>query len=383
MRDVDAEIGQRFGELAGAELPAPPAHAVVSRGRQRRRRQRITACCLAAAVLAGAGSAAAYARSAVAGKPAPRPATRIKDQHPALLPPAGSGQLLLGEDVNGFVMARIGSTGHPVPVPGLRPVGGEYSLIATDPAGGWVVSYADDGSSDGATGQRVGLATVSASGFFRKFGPVLQAGELTSIAVRPGGAVVAIALTRVEMSRSPGPARIELIPLPGSNAAGRTWTLSSAASTMAESLSWAADGTRLTYIPGSDETGGGFAGTGAVTLNTTRSGSIAPAGSGWPQPATKAPGTCLLDAGAWAGDRYLALENCFGGTGEVLRAVNFKDGAPAGSAAQASAYYGCSTAVLDPGAGGQTLISGCGLDIGSPAGVSVLPGNLNGAAWAG
>jgi hypothetical protein len=63
-------VGRLFGELAGADLPVPPAGAVIARGRQRRRRARVRAVLAVAAatalVVAGASQlAGARTRSPV------------------------------------------------------------------------------------------------------------------------------------------------------------------------------------------------------------------------------------------------------------------------------------------------------------------------------
>jgi hypothetical protein len=72
MRDLDSLIGRQFQQLAGEELAAPPAEAVVRRGRQRRRRARGRAMAIAAAVVAiTAITATQLAASPVARRPAP------------------------------------------------------------------------------------------------------------------------------------------------------------------------------------------------------------------------------------------------------------------------------------------------------------------------
>jgi hypothetical protein len=394
MPDNDT-LGQLFGELAAAELPVPAPAGVVARGRQRRRQQRIMASVTVLALIAAGGSAVAYARGLAghrAGGTEAGPASPgghrkpVGQRGPAVLPPPGKGLLVLGLGTGGgFAMARIGSTAA-VPVPGLRAVVANQSLVATNPAGGWVVTVGVGKSQLNMQAER--LATVSPQGVIHKFGPVFSRQRpVTSIAVRPDGAAVAVAVTRLSSRGNLGSAAqidVLLMPgwMPGAGLASRTWTLASASMTLVEDLSWAPGGTRLTYIPGSDATGGGFSGTGPVTLDTSAAGNTAGVISHWPADSTKTG--CALDAGAWAGNEYLALETC-DKTGTIIVPANVDTGPVPGTLGiRVTGPAGCGGPALDPiSTGGQILISYCGLFLDNHDHVSSLPAPLSGAAWAG
>jgi hypothetical protein len=151
----------------------------------------------------------------------------------------------------------------------------------------------------------------------------------------------------------------------------RTWTLGRPAATQAQSLSWQ-DSDRLTYIPGSDATGGGLAGSGAVTLNVTAPGATASASSAWPT-FTKARGSCNLVTGAWVRARYLALEYC-ASAGNVLVYTNPVTGQQLSSRVGLHGF-GCPSSQLNPAPSGQeVLVPSCGLQ--------PLPaGSQDRAAW--
>jgi hypothetical protein len=373
-------IEELFGELSASDVPVPAPAAVVARGRQRRLRARVTASVSALAVLVLAGSAAASLQHA-AGHGRTSPVSGSASS----LPPAGTGPLLLGLNrSNQFVMARLGSTAAPVRVRRLRPASAHQSLIATDPAGGWVISYAT-GASNSFGGQPARLATVSITGAIRPFGPSFSNKlALDAIAVRPDGSAVAVALQHIPAR----PAQIELVPMPGHSASIRTWTLGSQYATIAKSLSWAPDGASLSYIPGNDATGGGFAPAGAAVLNTQVNSNVAPGTSFWPV-FTKAAGSCQLDAGAWVGGsatspggagRYLALQQC--GSSEQLGLTNIKTGAAIGTTVTVPGVGCPAGGPLDPD-GGDVLIMWCGVFLDSHNHITLVPGSLSEAAWAG
>jgi hypothetical protein len=388
-------IERLFDDLNATELPVPGPGRVVARGRQRRLRARMIAAAGAVAVIALAGSAIAIAgRAAPAVSPAIGPGHRTHS-----LPPAGSGPLLLSQfEVSGpsqtywkLVMTRLGSTAAPATVSGLPTWADAQTVIATNPAGGWVISYATARpNSIGAEPER--LATVSIAGVVRPFGPAFGARlRITALAVRPDGSAVAVAITHPRASVSaPGrPAQIELVPLPGQPGAVRAWTLASSLTTIVRSLSWAPDGARLSYLPGSDETGGGFAAVGVVTFDTAANGTVAPAASSWPR--FRKGRTCSVMAGAWqlGTGTYLAVEQC-GGTGIVVVAANYVTGAlrrPAATLPDGmTTYYGCGQTQLDSApSGSEALISGCqGLYVYSNGHVARVPGPAVGVtAWAG
>ena len=351
-------------EQIAADLSCPvgSVKAWLSRGRaalaavmtepgipQRQARARLGAAVSALAVVALVGSAVAIVQHTVGRSThtVVGPAVSSNSPHSkgslshALLPPPGNGPLVLTQqhvsapslaDVE-LMMARIGGTTKAEPLPGLPSWAAGQSVIATNPAGGWVISYAT-ALPDVVGGEPKRLATVSTSGTIRPFGPPFRRDvRITGLAVKPNGSAVAVAITHVRESftQPTVPAQIELIPLPGRSGTIRTWTLGSTLKTMARSLSWAPDGSQLSYIPGSDLTGGGFAPAGVVTLDTAAAGNVAPADSNWP-PYVK--GQCQIQAGAWQPDTgtYLALEQC--NSDVVVVVVDYSTGVQKGAAAQ-------------------------------------------------
>ena len=196
--------------------------------------------------------------------------------------PTGPGQLVLGTSGQGFAISRLGSKAKPIEVPGLAADRASGSLVVANPAGGWVVVYAT--APAGAGGQQpTRLATVSIAGVVRPFGESLgRQSAPTGLAVRPDGSAVAVAVP------SPtGTSRIDLVPLPGHAGAARSWIMprGPGATTLgveqvAVSLSFEPNGAALTYLPAA-ETGGGLTNDGAVTLDITAPGRIAPITSGW------------------------------------------------------------------------------------------------------
>jgi hypothetical protein len=373
-------MNELFGALAGEQVPVPAARGVVARGRQRRRRARIVAALSAVALIGAAASAASYAREAAShSRPAPATGHLTSKPRPVrreTLPPAGQGPLVLGlTESSQLLMTRIDSTVPPVTIPGFHNV----TAVASDPAGGWIVAYAT-GAQNGAP---VRLATVTVSGHVQPFGTEFSKGwTVTGLAARPGGASIAVALWHYTVNRMPG--QIRLVPLPGHPGSARTWTLSSPLMTQAQSLSWR-DATHLTYIPGSDETGGGFAPAGAVTLDIARPGSHAPATSLWPS-FNKQAGQCQLLSGTWLmhGSGYLALRACGGNATARLGLVSVTTGAAAGPTVPVPGF-GCPAGqplVPEPG-GGDVLISFCGVSVDSGGHVRAVPGVASDAAWAG
>jgi hypothetical protein len=393
--DKPDRLDRLFGELATTELPVPSPAGVVARGRQRRRNTRIMASVAGLAVVALAGSATAYVHHVSAHRAVAPQSHRSPHPAPsaATLPPAGSGPLVLGVDysgpVNKLVMIRIGKAAKPVSVPGLQPMTDAVPVIATNPAGGWIVSSA--AGTANAAGQRpTRLATVSTSGVIRLFGPAFgRQVRVTAIDVRPDGSAVAVAISHTlseaafNAHRARPAAQIELVPMPGYQAAIRTWTLGNNLATIAMSLSWKPDGTRLTYIPGSDATGGGFAPDGAITFSTLATSDLTPAVSGWPPPA-KGVGTCNLNAGAWDGssDNYLALKGC--DSREILGLANAATGSSHGPTVTVPGFGCPAGGPLDPQThGSDVLIMWCGVYLDSGNHIAIMPGSLDDAAWAG
>jgi hypothetical protein len=382
-------VDELFSQLAEAELPVPAEAGVIARGRRRRRNARLITAAAGVAIAALAVSTASIVQHVAAGRPTspatsrPAPDRSSSPEPPGrFVPPAGEGRLILGFTRGGkFVMARAGST-PTATLTGLTAVTSQQSQVTTDPAGGWVVTTSA-GPGNNITGQPERLALVSSSGHVVPFGPVFSKRQIvSSIAVRPDGSAVAVAFTSVTGASHCmcSAAQITLIPTPGHRAIIRTWTLASTSMTIAADLSWTPGGTGLTYLPGGDETGGGFSTSGPVSLSTAPAGSQAPAVTSWPVLRTKAG--CRINGGAWAAGQYLAVEACQGGTEELLP-VNAVTGAHEGAAVTVQGWA-CATPVFSTAAGGsQVLLSYCGPQTETDGRFRRMPGSLIVAAWAG
>jgi hypothetical protein len=387
------KVGQMFAGLAAERLPVPAAADVVARGRQRRRRARLTMAVSVAAAVALGLAGAGYARQLADNDarhipPVSKHSIRIYHITVEPLPGPGSGSLLLGLTANGSL--RFARLGHALsslePDPALSSGAGSMPHVATDPAGGWVVAAAA-GPAQGGGLSASRLSVVTRSGTVQAFGPVFGPHSvITGLAVNPAGSMVAVAVWRTvahydakHPQRGVRPGLIALVPLHGGGV--RTWTLGSPTATQAQSLSWQ-DGGRLTYIPGSDATGGGFAGSGAVTLDVTAPGGTAPAASAWPT-FTKAAGSCQLVAGAWIKARYLALEYC-ASAGNVLVYANPVTGQQL-SGRVGLHGFGCPSPQLSPAPSGrEVLVPSCGLQLYRPGRKIVQLGtSLSDAAFAG
>jgi hypothetical protein len=236
---------------------------------------------------------------------------------------------------------------------------------------------------------------VSPSGKVVPFGPGFgRYSVITGMVVNPDSASVAVAILRQDRHWNPRhpeqgrrPGVIVLVGLPGHPPNEGKWILDSSTATQADSLSWR-DDTHLTYIPGSDETGGGFAGRGAVTLDVAAASRVAPATSRWPVP-SKAPGSCNLVSGTWFEPpgghvaSYLALEACAAGGGDVLVQVNPVTGRQLSRRARVHGF-GCPSQPLDPQPGEAiVLVSFCGLQLYQPGSAVQQLHGLSDAAFAG
>jgi hypothetical protein len=394
-------VQELFAELRRADLPVPPSGRVAARGRQLRRRSRLQVCGAAVAVIAATGLVAhlVTASGGHGGRPvlglsqrptSPAPA-RTTSPGSTVLPPAGDGPLILGLDASDhFVMTRTGSGGRPVPVPGLPAVAGGPSDIATDPAGGWVVTYSANPNAPYGS-QTARLAVVTPDGRGHAFGSPFSGVTVTSVAVSPDGSRVAVALSRTPGAPlSASQATIEVLPTPGHAGGTRTWIIP-APLNYADNLSWAPDGRHLTYAVGVN-TGAGIGGY-PVTLDITAPGAVAPDQSGWPQAgkgATTAAGraACPPDVGAWLGTsgKFAALEECDGSQTEVVQPAHASDGAATGPASTIPGARpgSCAGGALDPApAGNPILITYCGVYLDDRGRISRLPGGLTAAALAG
>lgn len=382
MRDAQSPpdgVEQLFGALAAEPVPVPPIGRVLDRGLQRRRRSRIAAAMAVAAailacvpVIASLSHATSRARQTSA---ASHP--RGKSGHVSPATPAGRGALILGTNASRqLVMTRIGGTARAITIPRTWVI----AQVATDPGGGWVIAYYPGSATTPGTAS-THLATVSVSGRIRPSGLAVGKGwVVTGLAASPDGSAVAFAGWEITVNRLPG--EIGTVPLPGHGGSRRVWTLSSAQATQAWSLSWK-DDTHLTYLPGSDATGGGFAAQGAVTLDTARPGKFAPAVSRWPVFEKKA-GQCTLDSGTWlvSARTFLALTGCNGS--EYLGPANVTTGAAAGARVKVPGWGCANGQPLDPDPDGEhVLISFCGEYVDSGGHITAVPGIAQDAAWAG
>jgi hypothetical protein len=392
------KVERLFGTLAAAPLPAPSVSAVVTRGRQRRRHARIGASA-AAVVVIGAVTVGAYqvaslgARHGHGLRPASNsPSPALTGPRARVLPPAGSGPLILGVDANNrIVMARTGTTAAPVPVTSLPSAANFAWQIATSPAGGWVVTY-PTGAANPDLEQPSRLATVTPAGAVQPFGPAFGRNKsVISMAVSPDGSRLAIVVVTGSGSRDT--AAITVLPMPGFHSGTRTWTFPPGSyANWAKDLSWAPGGQDLTYAAGF-QTGAGIGGRPSM-LDTAAPGDVAPVESGWP-PYRKGP-QCHPDAGAWLGDtgRFAAVEECdFSSNGlgprVVFQPADPSTGTPTGPAITLPGIQpGCGSAMIDSSSDGrQILIGYCdqgALFLDSDGKISRLPGSLaDRAAWGG
>src|SRR5262249_48350809 len=124
--------------------------------------------------------------------PSPKPSATMSGPGSAL-PPPGAGQLILGLDsAHRYVMTRTDPVHTPVPVAGLTAVAGAPAVLATNPAGGWVVALASKRTWHRFRPAR--LAVVAKSGDSVRFGPDFIDVTVTSAAVSLDGSRVAVAV---------------------------------------------------------------------------------------------------------------------------------------------------------------------------------------------
>jgi hypothetical protein len=334
----DDRLRELFERAAAGPVDVPPVERVLARGQQRRRRARLQASTAAWTILLAAGFGAPQVSGSLAEKPghlrilssssssaAPAgsysiahtsgPASshvpgNVTPKHPhglsasptpsrpgntavvqaAALPPPGHGRLILGlERAHEYVMTRIGSAKAPVRVASLKYVAGTPPVLATNPAGGWVIAFTSRSKGQKTAGDR--LALVAATGRRVPFGPLFEEAAVTSAAVSQNGNRVAVALT----GRSGG-ARIEVLPLPGHHVARQSWSVPSA--DLVTALSWSPGGRHISYL--ADQSGVPGSRAGPVIMDTAARVAEVPQVARWPV-AMKTGVTCLPQAAAWLG----------------------------------------------------------------------------------
>jgi hypothetical protein len=421
----DDRLRELFKQAAAVQVNVPQVDIVLARGQQRRRRTRLQASTLAWAIMLAAGFGAPqvqgslaqdtgrHARvplsagapegsypSAHAGTPLHSPAPRrtspagsgrsaspVRPTTPppvystnipsAALPPPGNGSLVLGLDsAHQYVMTRIGARAAPVRVTGLRPVTGAPPVLATNPAGGWVVTLASPRAPRQIAWVR--LAMVVASGHSVPFGPQFTQATVTSAAVSRDGSRVAVAV-----SPRSGGARIEVLALPGHALSTRSWTVPGAQAALITALSWAPDGRHLLYL--ANQAGEPAAANGPVILDTAaRRATVVPPAR-MPH-AMKAGVGCAPQAAVWLGGRarYAVLSACAGTGVAMLQTSDASTGAMVGKTLVVAHRIGCTAAALNANATGSViLISYCGVYLDDRGRISRQPAGLAAAALSG
>jgi hypothetical protein len=416
---LDDRLHELFEQIAQMPANAPPPERVVSRGQQRRRRARLQAYAVAGAIMVAAGVGAPQLPASLAvitgrvqykaavsapqstssfslnatsaraggsssaqqsGQPVVPPAASGESHGAApLLPPAGNGRLLLGVDsAHRYVMTRVGSARTPIRVPGLNAVPGSPAVLATNPAGGWVVTAASTGSVHRSTPAR--LAVVAKTGRSVQFGPKFSQVTVTSAAVSLDGSRVAVAVA----SQS-GPAIIEVLPLPGHRGSLRSWNLPATRAELVTGLSWAPGGRRLAYMAAHRTLTTSASVPGVLVLDTAPQSPATPAITPW-APVMKTGTTCVPEAVAWLGrsGRYAVLEACASSGTAMLEFTAAHAGSPGGPPLVVAHKLGCGPASLDSSASGDSvLISYCGLRVDDNGRLTKVPAGLTAAALSG
>jgi len=421
----DDRLRPIFEQIAELPVDIPPPDRVRARGRRRHGRARLQMSTIAATILLAAGFGAPQVAGTLAAAPGlmghvhreagslqtshtgikaangpvrsalpstasfaaadpSRPARSQPQAGPSttgraslLLPPPGAGQLILALDsAHRYVMTRLGATSAPVQVPGLKAVAGAPPVLATNPAGGWVVTLA--GRERGMRVAPARLAIVMSTGRSVPFGPKFIHATVTSAAVSVDGSRVAVAL-----AGQSGRAKIEVMPLPGHPGTRRSWSVPSAQADLVTGLSWSPDGRHLSYIAGQRAVTS-IAGS-PVTMDTAVSELSMPVFTRWPL-ALNADLTCVPVAMAWLGrtGRYVLLEECASTGTVVLQTADASTGAAAGQPLVVTHHVGCGPAALDPSASGsRILISYCGIYLDDHGTLTRAPGRLTAAALRG
>ncbi|HEX2320821.1 MAG TPA: hypothetical protein VHJ18_17705 [Streptosporangiaceae bacterium] len=417
----DDRLRELFEHAAAEPVGVPPVQRVLARGQQRRRRARLQASTAAWTIMLAAGFGAPQVSGSLAtGSPGPklnsatRPAPmpsyqsvqagkygishppqtttsapvrssspRVSPPSPRItatvrrpaLPPRGTGSLILGLDsAQQYVMTRIGAKKAPVRVAGLKSIAGAPPVLATNPAGGWVVAFARGPAREAV---RDRLALVRASGRSVPFGPLFSE-AVTSAAVSQDGSRVAVAVRK----RSGG-ARIEVLPLPGYRVRRQSWSVPPAQADLVTALSWSPDGRHVSYLT-SQAARAGAAG-GPVSLETAAKGATEPQVARW-MIAMKTGVACLPRAAAWLGasGRFAVLSECMTTGVAVLQMSDARTGVAVGEPLVVAHKIGCAAASLNSNASGSdVLISYCGVFLDHRGHLSRQTARLTAAALAG
>jgi len=418
----DDRLRELFEQAAAEPVDVPPVQRVLARGQQRRRRARLQASMAAWTIMLAAGFGAPQVSGSLAtGSGEPRtisPSTaapvasypsalssRLASDQPlsatsapperspsptvspssrdntavtraTVLPPRGKGRLILGLDsAQEYVMTRIGAKKAPVRVAGLKSVAGAPPVLATNPAGGWVVALAWGPWREAV---RDRLALVRANGRSVPFGPLFSEAAVTSAAVSQDGSRVAVAVTQ----RSGG-ARIEVLPLPGYRVKRQSWSVPPAQADLVTALSWSADGRHVSYLTNQAATAG--AASGPVSLVTSAKVATVPQVARW-MVAMKTGAACLPRAAAWLGasGRFAVLSECMTTGVAVLQMSDARTGVAVGQPLVVAHKIGCAAASLNSNASGSdVLISYCGVFLDRRGHLSRQTARLTAAALGG
>jgi hypothetical protein len=288
---------------------------------------------------------------------------------PVLVP--GGGVVLELDDTQRFQVVDL-ETGVKTPI-ALKGIPGGPSLIAANPSGGWVITYTPDAAPkwNEASSQ---LAVVDSTGHATPFGPTYPASTpITGLAVSPDGSRVAIAL--MPATGGPPPASIVVLSLPGHQGVGRSWPVVDDTVNEIVSLSWAPDGTRLSYIAGF-QTGAGIGGD-PITLDTTQPGK-APTRSTWTHHSCGAVGASWLGTSG----TFAIVDDCE--PNAVFSTVNAASGARSGSAIQLPGQACLAATIHASSDGSRSLIAWCsGVFLVANGSVTSLGAHVIDAAWGG